>query len=204
MDNKSFSGEKALSFGWNTFKKNAGFLIPLALIPFAISFASNLLQKSLEEVAIMSAIIGLASWILSMLVQIGIIKISLKFVEGVKSEFSELFSGSQLLLNFILTSILYGLIVVAGFILLIVPGVIWAIKYQYSLYLVVDKKMTPMQAIKESGRITSGVKWGLLGFSIIILLINFVGILALGLGLLVTTPVTFLAVAHVYRQLEKQ
>ncbi|MFH1289527.1 MAG: hypothetical protein ABIH88_02295 [Patescibacteria group bacterium] len=204
MNNKSFSGEKALSFGWSTFKANIVFLLSLALIPFAISFVSNRLQDSLSEMAVMSMIIGLGSWLLSALINIGIIKIALKFVDGKKGEFSELFSGGKLLLNFLLTSILYGLIVLAGLILLVVPGIIWAIKYQYSLYLVVDKNMSPMQAIKTSGKMTSGVKWSLLGFAIIILLINLLGVLALGIGVLVSTPVTFLAVAHVYRQLGKQ
>ena len=57
----------------------------------------------------------------------------------------------------------------------------------------------PIDAMKESNRITHGHKWSLLGFVLLLLLINCSELLALVVGLLVTIPVSSLAFAHAYR-----
>lgn len=48
---------------------------------------------------------------------------------------------------------------------------------------------------------TEGVKWKLLGFCIVMGLINIVGLVALVVGVLVSFPVTNLAYLHIYRKL---
>ncbi|MEA3324508.1 MAG: hypothetical protein U9Q37_05135 [Euryarchaeota archaeon] len=57
--------------------------------------------------------------------------------------------------------ILYGFIVVGGLILLTIPGIIWAIKFQFFDYLIVDKGLGPIDALEKSSEITRGVKWDL-------------------------------------------
>ena len=56
-------------------------------------------------------------------------------------------------------------------------------------------------SLRESAEMTHGIKWHLLGFFIIILLLNIVGALLLLVGLLVSVPVTMIAYAHVYQKL---
>ena len=89
----------------------------------------------------------------------------------------------------------------AGFILLIVPGIIWAIKYQFAQYLVIDKGYKPIEAIKKSGQITKDAKWSLLLLGLLSGLINVLGAIALVVGLFATVPTTMVAKAFVYRKL---
>lgn len=200
---KSFSEKKALSFGWETFKASPGFFILVFLIPFLLSILLNSIQESLAKAGVMTLIFAVGSSLISILIQIGLVRIVLKFVDRKRAEIADLFSGGPFLLDFILASLFYFLIVVAGLVLFIVPGIIWAIKYQFCTYLVIDKKLGPIEAIRKSGQITKGVRWPLLGLALILFLVNLGGALLLGLGLLVTVPVTSLAYAYVYRQLEK-
>jgi uncharacterized membrane protein len=85
--------------------------------------------------------------------------------------------------------------------LLIVPGFIWMIKYEYVPYLIVDKDSPVREAFSESGRITSGIKWPLFWFAMLLGLINIAGALFFMIGLFASIPTTIVAVAYVYRKL---
>ncbi len=99
------------------------------------------------------------------------------------------------------TSILLGLAVGVGFLLLIVPGIIFALMFIFSTFLVIDREIDPIEAMKESYRMTRGHKWNLLGLLLMLILVNLLGVLALIVGLLVSVPVTALALTHAYRVL---
>ena len=45
-----------------------------------------------------------------------------------------------------------------GMILLLIPGIVWGLKYSLCLIIALDKKLSPIQAIKLSGKITQGYK----------------------------------------------
>ncbi|MBI2442806.1 MAG: DUF975 family protein [Candidatus Levybacteria bacterium] len=199
---KKFTIGGALSYGWQTTKAHLPFFVVVILITGLVNFAPNFLLQGLrEDTPMLSGLLSLAVWVLSMLVSLGAIKISLKIIDNKKAEIVDLFNGYPLLLNFILSSIIYAILVGVGLLLLIIPGIIFGIKYHFYSYLIVDKNMGPLEALKKSGEITKGVKWDLLLFGLACGLINIVGALALGIGLFITVPITMLAYAYVYRKL---
>jgi hypothetical protein len=199
---KKFSKKEALQFGWQAMKKNfwffAGVLIVTGLVSWAPGALSDLTEKDL---AIFSIIIGIAGWALQTVVQMGLIKIALNLHDNKERKFSDLFSCFRLFFRYIFSSILYGLIVLGGFILLIVPGIIWAIKFQFFGYFIVDKGTGPAEALKRSSAITQGAKWDLFLLGLLLGLINLLGVLCLILGLFATVPTSMVARAFVYRKL---
>lgn len=64
--------------------------------------------------------------------------------------------GSHQVASFFGVSILSGLIVMAGFILLIVPGIIFALWYAFATYVLVDEKLTGTAALKRSKQYAQG------------------------------------------------
>ncbi len=104
---------------------------------------------------------------------------------------------------FCVLEILLSIIFIVSFLLLIVPGIILSIVLMFSIYIYVDKNIRPVDSMKESARITKGHRWTLLWFSIELLLLNLLGVLALVVGLLVTVPVSILATIHAYRMLQE-
>jgi len=132
---------------------------------------------------------------------VGFLKVTLRFCDQEKGRLSDLFSQYRLFFKYFLAYILYGLIVLGGIILFIIPGIIWAIKFQFFPYLIIDKKLGPIEALKQSAAITQGVKWQLWVFSLATGVVNIIGALLLIVGLFVTIPVTMLATAFVYRKL---
>jgi uncharacterized membrane protein len=103
--------------------------------------------------------------------------------------------------KFLGTSILATLATIIGFVLLIVPGIIAMLLFMFSTFIVIDQGLSPIEALKESMRITAGNRLPLLGLLGLLLLILFAGMLALGVGLLVAMPISTLAFAHAYRVL---
>ncbi len=205
MSTQKFSKSEAIQFGWNTMKKNISFLADLLILVGLIYFIPTLITGLLEDVApILSTVISILSWGLFRVIEMGLIKIALMFCDGEEPKLSHLFSCFPLFLNYLLGLILYGLIVLGGIILLIVPGIIWGIKFQFFDYFIVDKKCGPIEALKRSSAITKDTKWNLFSFDLLLFLINLFGALCLLVGLFATVPTTLIAMAFVYRKLLNQ
>lgn len=203
MSVKRFSMGEAVNFGWDTMKKNIGFFIGILLTSWIAcgvpQFIGGLFQ---ESVPALSIVFQLVSTVIQILVTIGLTKICIQFCDGKVPKFSELFSNMHLFLKVFAASILQALIVLGGLILLIIPGIIFSIKLQFVTYLVVDKGMGPVEAVKRSWLITKGIKWQLFLFGLLLGVINILGMLVLFVGLFVTVPVTMIAYTYVYRKLE--
>lgn len=138
------------------------------------------------------------------MVQIGFTKIIIDLHDGKPLNYSHFYSLYRLTLRFLGASILYGLIVMVGFILLVIPGIIWAIKFQFYSFLIVDKGVGIMDSLKQSSAMTEGVKVDLFLFALLLVAINIIGAVALGVGLFVTIPTTIMATVFVYRKLLSQ
>lgn len=105
--------------------------------------------------------------------------------------------------NYLIASMFFALLVSLGFVLLIVPGITALIALQFYGPLIVEENLGPVSALKKSYRITRGNFAHLLGFLIGLLIINILGLFAFGVGLVITIPVTYLAGVIVYKKLKR-
>jgi uncharacterized membrane protein len=201
MSDASFKGVDAVRYGWKTTQQN---LRPLLIIGAGVALLS------LFDAALGSArgpLPGLTRLILQALqVAFALVgrKAALKLHDGGKLEAPLLAGQLGGYFTFLLTWVLYALIVSVGLLLFIVPGVIWGLEFAFAGYLVVDQKLDPIQALRASRQLTDGVKGPLLGFALLLLGLNLLGVLAFGIGLLVTVPASYLAGAWVYRRLQQR
>ncbi len=200
VSTRSFSKSEAIKFGFNFFKAHIVDFIKLTvvylLIQFAVGFVSGLLKDN--PLGILWSLISLIVYIV---MQLGLTKILLDFYDSKPLNLSYLYSLYPLSLRYLGASILYGLIILGGYILLIIPGIIWSIKFSFYSYLIVDKNASLMDSLKKSSQLTQGVKMNLFIFGLLLVLLNIAGVLALGIGLFVTIPTTMMAVVYVYRKL---
>ena len=197
-----FSKKEAVHFGFEKAKKNIVFFIGVFVIVVAVSAVSGLIQMSftLENQPVTYIILNIFTFILNSIIGMGVIKITLEILDKKKAKFSDLFYTKPIV-NFILGSLIRGVITVIGFVLLIIPGIIFSIRLQYVTYLIVDKNMSAVDAIYKSWSMTKGNSWNLFFFGILLFLINVLGALLFLVGLFVTVPLTMLATTHVYRKL---
>ena len=207
---KTFSIKEALSFGWNVFKQSPIRWIAIFVgAPFLVAIPSELLSFGIgaanaEEMIAVSFALSLLTGLAGVIIQIGIIKIALAAVDGKEWSWRDLYQNYSFFVSFIVASILYFLAIVAGLVLLIIPGIIAAIAFGFFQYVVVDKGVGPIESLKQSRTITRGARMKILLFALTSFGVTVLGFLFFIVGLLVAIPVTTLAGAWVYRQLERQ
>jgi hypothetical protein len=197
----TFKAGAMIRFGWETFKKRPWFFVVVTILIGVFSGIIGAISASFGQEGAAQAVGSLANFVLGTFVGLGVTAFFLKAHDSVEAVKSGDFWHPQQFWSFLAVKLLTAIVVVIGLILLIVPGVMVALMVMFGSYLVVDKGMGPIEAMKESKRITDGHKWELLWFCILIVLFNILGAICLLVGLLVTVPVTSLAVVHAYRTL---
>jgi hypothetical protein len=190
----------ALRFGWRTTMKN---LKPLLIIGGIGAFLS-LLHQALTRYGQpgLSWLLALAIEVVQVGVALAMVRVALKLHDGQPVDLERPGALVGDFFTYLLTSVLYGLIVAGGLVLLLVPGVIWGLKYGFAPFAVADEKRDPVEALRESSRLTRGEKGRLFGFALALFGVNLLGVLALGIGLFVTIPTTVIAAAYVFRRLQ--
>ena len=202
---KAFTIDGAIQFAWSKVKAQLGFFIGFTVLIIVLEVINGFVQSSFEDAGLgifffIYLIIGI---VIGVIVGLWQIRIALDVTDGNKATFESIQKVIPLIGKALITQILYGVIVVIGFFLLIIPGFIWAIKYQFAIYFIVDKNMSPFEALEASGKITKGEKWHLFFFGLALGIVVLVGLILLGIGLLVAVPVAIVAPAYVFRQLQK-
>lgn len=131
-------------------------------------------------------------------VDYGVAFAHLKAARGDKLEIRDMFDSFQNYLNAVLANLLVGVIVGIGFVLVIIPGIIFACKLAFVPYLVVDRKMEVIGAIKESWRMTNGYAWSVFGMGLLAIPIFIAGLICLGVGVIPAVMWIRLAFASLY------
>lgn len=116
-------------------------------------------------------------------------------------EFADFFKGFRITLPLILVTLLVFLSVFAGIIALIIPGIFLGVALSFSYYPVYFNNMEPVDAMKVSYRFVKKKWFSFFFFFIVLGLINFLGLLALGIGIFITAPATALALYCAYKDI---
>ncbi len=202
MGGSRFSRGDALQFGWETAKRNLGFFVVLLIVLGIINGVAATIEKLGRENAGLALLAILTYAAASVITGVGMIRAGLRFSDGARPQLAELFASIPFF-RYLWGILLQSLIVAVGFILFVVPGLIWIYKYMFTGFLIVDKGLRPVEALRQSGVLTQGAKRDLCVFSLLLGAINVLGALALLVGLLWTIPTSIVATAHVYRQLQR-
>jgi hypothetical protein len=180
-----------LKTGWGLFMQYPGGFAGFCLLNFVIQLA----LKSIPFVG------PVASFAVTTPLLIGNFIVSAKLLQGQTPEFRDFFKGFQYYLPLLLLSLVAGLFIGIGTILLIIPGIYLAVAYLFASYLVVDRGLDFWPAM-ELSRLTVNPRWfSYFALLLLLALLNLAGAIALGVGLLVTIPLSFCTAAVAYADL---
>ena len=203
---------ECIRFGWETFTKRPGILIGASLLTMLLPSIPEILAPSPEVIPgaplppptaaeVVAVLIGM---LIGIFVTLGMTTFALRAHDDIASvKIGDLWNP-QPFWRFLGAYILVMIIIFVGLLLLVVPGVIAALGLCFVLYLVIDRGAGPINALQESWRITKGSKWQLFLLFLVFFGLNLLGLLLLVVGILVTFPVTLLALTHAYRILSCQ
>lgn len=130
---------------------------------------------------------------------LGITKFSIDLKRHNNTNIEVIFDGFKNFTTAMILQILITLFVALWSLLLIIPGIIAALSYSQSFYILNDKpELTAMEALEESKKIMCGYKWKLF-----CLYLSFIGwailsVLTFGIGTLWLNPYIGLSFANFY------
>jgi uncharacterized membrane protein len=195
---KKFEIDKAFEYGWDAMKPNFWFFASILAFVFIIYAALSYLMKNSGS---LNVVLNVIYYFVCILISLGLIKIALKIYEKKRNSFLDIVNSYEMFLDYLIASVIYGVVVVIGLILIIVPGIILMNRLMFYPYLIVNKKMGPITALKKSWEMTKDHTGIIFIFWLMTSLINIIGVLIFGIGLFVSLPVTMMAQVYVYKQL---
>jgi len=207
-----FSIVESLEVGWDVAKSNfvlllGGVVVTLlasAAPPVIMGLLANITEAGSFTAQMFMSVGSLAHFIIYSGLLMGLLKISLALVDKKTIEFGELFNHFSLVFSFAVAQLIAGIAVVIGLFLLIVPGIIIAIKLQFFPYFIAEEGCGPIEALQKSWDITKGMKFQLFLFDLVVYMMNLLGIICFGVGLFVTAVISIAAAAFVFRKLESR
>lgn len=111
------------------------------------------------------------------------------------------FGYYSFLLPLVVSYLLVTVLTLVGFLLLLLPGIYLSLAYIMVMPLVVDKGMTPWQAMETSRKAIHKHWFKVFGLYFVMMLIILVSLVPLGLGLIWTMPMVIMVGAILYREL---
>lgn len=190
------------SHSWNVLKHNFVDLLLVFLVQALLAIPvglTNIIFNPNEIEILPGSLFNLIYSILVLIpVGAGYAWVNLKAVRGEPFRIQDMFFAYQRITDILLAYLLVGLIVGIGFILLIVPGIIFACRLAFVPYLIMDEKLEALEAIRKSWSMTKG-KAGtifLMGIASFFIIIG--GVICLLVGVIPAAMWISLAFASVY------
>lgn len=186
-----------------------GDAIGIVLLLFAISFIIGCATGFLREILGLTEnsykiLTNLASFIISGLFTFGYSSYFLKVSRDEDVEISELWSKINLFVPYIVVSILISVFTVLWSFLFIIPGIIAALSYSMTYYVMLDHpEMDPLTAIKESKRIMNGYKMDYFVLQLSFLGWAILGIFTFGILWLWLIPYMNVTVCNFYNHIKE-
>lgn len=180
-----------LKTGWELFKRYPGWYIGVFLIYVALQAVSRFIP-------FIGAVAGFA---VGPALLMGNFIVSAKLLQGHTPKFSDFFLGFRFFIPLLLTGLVGGALAGIGLLLLVIPGIYLIVGYLFASSLVVDRRLDFWAALELSRRTVQPLWFSMFAFVLLLMLINLAGVVALGIGLLVSVPLTCCTVTAAYADL---
>lgn len=196
-----FSVSGVLAEAWGKTKGNkgtiwVGFLmylivvIPISLV-LEIFLDKGMFAEGLRFIVTNSVDVALAA---------GIWMLGVKLASGIKAESNEVYAYIEHFPKLLGAYLLMAALVVAGFFLLVLPGIYLAVAYSLASVLIVDKKLGIWAALEASRKALTHCWFRVFFLALIYAAIMIVSIVPLGIGLIWTLPMGVMIKGIVYRE----
>ena len=191
-------------------------------------------ERIMAETTYRSIIFISAAFLFQIGLNLGMVRISLNMIQKNNVYFSLIFSSFHMLISYVLATIVYlcvlciaalpGLLLliyssggvayinnlssnifsIISIILLIVPTIYMSVRLQFYDYFLIDEECDIIESLKKSLNISRGHTLELFVIGAMLSIITLVAIIPLGLGLLISIPLSTTSLAYVYMVLSKK
>ena len=163
--------ESYISRGWDILRKRTDYFVLFTLVLFIVSSIP----------------------FLSIPLSAGFLIVAFNISSGKQVYFETFFEGFKHFIAFFLFTIVAGFLIFIGFLALVLPGIYLTVGYVFTPFYIVFANMSFWEAMESSRKLVHREWFSIFGFLIVLLIINLIGALALGIGLLITIPLSYCA-----------
>lgn len=190
-------------FSFSQYKKYASFIIGAMLTLFVLAIVPQIyfMFNVPDPPTTKSQFISLLLTAIQLFLTLGFTKIMLLLIQDEYVEVADMFNNFRPFLSYFVASFLYGIAVALGTLLLVIPGIFIAIRFQFYPYLILEEDLSSFIALQKSYNLSQNLTLELLLLGIVIIAINIAGMLFFGIGIVLTYPLTTMATAIVYKSL---
>lgn len=201
---KTFNVIATLKDAWRLFLAHKKFYLEVVLVFGLIALVADWLREedSMRVVDIILSIINtVATWYGSIVLMKASLSVAVNKPIGPGVYSLDIYT----VITLILASLLVGIGTLIGFILLIVPGVIFALRTSMAQYIVLDERSTALSGVKKSITLTKGYTWSLFQLTLCFIALAALSMFPLfGLGFIVLIPVSTIAMSLVYQKIKAE
>jgi uncharacterized membrane protein len=185
----------ALSYGFNKYFANWAPVLAVIFIPVAIQVLLSLIGQYVVKGLFGILVFQILSWVIGAIAGLGIYNMTLQITAGQTPDIGKAFTSDRWGEWFVF-SFVFGLMVGIGLILCIIPGLFVLAFFGMAPFFFLDRGMNLADSLSASREAASR------GYAVPVILaiiVGFLGVIACGIGALVTAPAAYIAVAFLYR-----
>jgi len=177
-----------LSRGWSVFTREGGLFLAFSAIGWAFWMVTCVFVHLAWPVLLLAM----------PLLSAGFMTAALVARRGERVQFSDFWLPFQDFLPLLLANLVAWALLFAGLCTCGAVTIYLWVAYQFAYLLILDRRMDFWDALECSRKATTKQWFGIFAFSLLLLLINFAGVLMCGLGIIVTFPLTACALVEAY------
>jgi uncharacterized membrane protein len=188
------ANEKQVGFKGNYF---------IALIIYgAISFAITMVQEATVGTTgdVAASLVEIIVTLILFPLGVGLGLLGIRRAAGKETPVSTLWEPYSQAIPLIVMFILMAVLIVAGFLLLVLPGIYLSIAYSFAPYLIVEKNMGVWEALETSRKAITAYWWRYFGLMLVLVLLFIIGSIPLLIGLIWVIPIMVIATGEVFEK----
>ncbi len=188
----NFDIDYTLKRGWELFKAQPLILISFFVLIVAVSATSAFFLEDFSTII---------SLLVSPPLTAGFYLVANRISRGEDVEFGNCFEGFKFWLPVVGVNIVVGIITILGVLALILPGIYLGVAYSFAMPFVLFAGTEFWTSMELSRKLITKIWWRFFAFLMLLLVINIVGLLFLGVGLLITGPFSYMAIYVAFEDL---
>ena len=184
--------EKQVGFKWSYFAA--------AFVYAVISIVITLVQEATVGTAgdVAASVVEILITVIMFPLGVGLGLLGIRRAAGKETPVSTLWEPYSHAIPLIVMFLLMAVLVVAGFFLLVLPGIYLSIAYSFAPYLIVEKNMGVWEALETSRKAITQYWWRYFGLMLVAMVLIVVGSIPLLIGLLWVLPIVAIATGEVF------
>ena len=196
---------------WRLVKGTKGIIFGGLVIFYVVMFVATsvlgalfgaiglLSEASLSAILVGQFVISVLASALTYPFLAGVNMVGIRRAANQPVSFNEVFSGLGLFVPLLITAVVMTVLVYIGSLLLLLPGIYLGVAYMLAMPLVIERGLSPWQALETSRKAISQHWFKVFGLFLLLGIIMGLSMIPVGIGLIWTIPLFIISMGVLYR-----